>query len=930
VLCLLFFLSGTAALLFETLWFRLAALAFGNSVWASSLVLSSFMAGLALGNAWAARRPPSREGSVRLYARLELTIGLAGLALVLLLPILPEALAPVFRQVIGRPLLLNALRLGGAFALFLAPSTAMGATLPILVKALSVADLDFGRVLGRLYGWNTLGAVAGALAGEGVLLERLGVAGTGVAAAVLNLTAWIVASRLARAWEPGGSQVPTRATSEPSRGAFVLLMAAAVAGACLLAFEVVAFRFLVLYVHGTSLAFAVMLASFLTGIACGGLAASALLRRVPGAFRAAGALALLAGTALVLAYASYDRVARARPEHAAGIGDVALLALPLVFPVSFLSGLFFTAVGRALQDHLGDLTRTTGSLTLANTLGAMLGALVAGFVLLPRLGIERSFFTLAVAYGAVGLGAAWGAPPLRRSWRMATATVAALLVALLATFPFGQMAGRHLDRIVRRLEGPGGATVVAVRESVTETIVYLRRDLLGRPLSYRLITNGFSMAGSGWGDRRYMKAFVYGPLLLQGAPRKALLISYGVGATAQALVDTQSLESIDVVDISRDILEVSRVTAGPGEHHPLDDPRVRVHIEDGRFFLLTTPERFDLITAEPPPPKYAGIGNLYSREYFTLVRDRLVEGGVASYWLPMFLLEPDDGKAIARAFCSAFEDCTLWNASGLNWMLVGTRPGLRSKATPMSGEEWAEGRGAEDRRRLGFETKPWLAATFLGDARFVREWAGGVAPFEDNWPYRLSARVPSQDHLDPDYAAVMDVTGARRRFQESSWVHEVFPKELGAEAESLFEQQGLLNSALLPGGDPWYVRFEDATREGASPHTREILLGTTPDEQHLADEALAEGRGGPVLQYLLGARALAKGDPAEAVRYLGPLQARNPGAERIAQLLAIALCHQGHPDAAAELALRFTSPPLSKGHDFWTGLVARCSPDGGR
>jgi predicted membrane-bound spermidine synthase len=924
VLCLLFFLSGAAALLFETLWFRLATLAFGNSVWASSLVLASFMLGLALGNGWAARRPPSRDGSVRLYARLELTIGMTGLALVLLLPHLSQLLVPAFRPVLDRPVILNALRLGGAFVLLLAPSTAMGATLPILVKALARSRPEFGAVLGRLYGWNTLGAVAGALAGEGLLLERLGIAGTGVAAAVLNLTAWSVASRMASRWPPAEDEVAAVATSGRARRAGALLAAAALAGATLLAFEVLAFRFLLLFAHGTSRAFAVMLAAVLSGIAVGGLAASVLLRHAKSAFRAAGAIAFLAGASVVGAYAGYESVAASRPAHASAMVDVAVLALPLVFPVSFLSGLLFTAIGRALQDHLGDETRTTGMLTLANTLGAMLGSLAGGFVLLPGLGLERSLFVLALVYGVVGACALRGAPPVHRAWRVTTALAAVLLLALLVAFPFGHMKDRHLDRIVRRL-GRDGSYVVAVRESATETIVYLGRDLLGQPLSHRLVTNGFSMAATDWGSRRYMKAFVYVPLLLHGTPRRALLISYGVGATAQALVDTSSLESIDVVDISRDVVEASRLTSPVGAPHPLDDRRIRLHIEDGRFFLLSSPGRFDLITAEPPPPKYAGVGNLYSREYFTLVRDRLNERGVASYWLPVFLLEPGDARAIARAFCAVFEDCSLWAGAGHNWMLVGTRSSPDPAPQDAGTRDWGEGQGGKERRRLGFETPAWLVATFLGDASFLRTWAAGVAPLEDNWPYRLSPRIPRQDRPDAAYAEVMDATAVRRRFQESPWVRRLWAKTLRDEAEALFDQQQWLNAALLRRGHSWYRSFEGAARAGAAAHVRALVLGVTPDELRVAELALARGASGPVLEYYLGALALSRGEAGEAVRQLGPLYARNPRVGRIAELLAIALCHDGRPDAAADLA-RSASATASPGagDGFWTGLATRC------
>ena len=170
-----------------------------------------------------------------------------------------------------------------------------------------------------------------------------------------------------------------------------------------------------------------------------------------------------------------------------------------------------------------------------------------------------------------------------------------------------------------------------------------------------------------------MSLFVHWPLALKPDVSSALLISYGIGITAKTLTNFPELESIEVVDISRDILELSRDVAMFREGHPLDDPRVRVHVEDGRFFLQTVDRSVDLITGEPPPPKSAGIVNLYSREYFHLLRARLAPGGLATYWLPIYQMQPDEGRAIVRAFCDAFPDCTLWTGRGFEWMLAGSR-----------------------------------------------------------------------------------------------------------------------------------------------------------------------------------------------------------------------------------------------------------------
>src|SRR5258705_5888903 len=193
LLSAVFFASGASALILETLWFRQAGLAFGNSIWASSLVLSAFMGGLALGNALVAQAGTRLSNPVRAYAFAEAAVALTGVGLVYLFPFLGAALAPVFRPLLDHPWTLNPLRLLVAFLLLLIPSTAMGVTLPLLTRALLRDERSFGRLLGALYGWNTLGAMVGVLIGEMFLIRRFGVRGTAVTAGGLNLFAAAVA-----------------------------------------------------------------------------------------------------------------------------------------------------------------------------------------------------------------------------------------------------------------------------------------------------------------------------------------------------------------------------------------------------------------------------------------------------------------------------------------------------------------------------------------------------------------------------------------------------------------------------------------------------------------------------------------------------------------------------------------------------------------
>ena len=587
LLCLAFFASGASALLFETLWFRETGLLLGNSVWATSLVTSSFMGGLAIGNALAASRSGRLRRPIASYAVLELAIAVTGVALVYALPNLGSIFAPVFGRLAEDPASLNALRLALAFALLLIPATAMGATLPLLTQALSARDAHFGRVLGRLYGWNTLGGVFGALVGEAWLIERLGLRGTGLVAGSLNLLAGWLALRVAR-----GASEPTLAAPNP-RGATAargLVLAAVLCGGVALALEVLWFRLLLMFVYGTSLAFAVLLAVVLLGVAAGGLLAGSVLRRRPQAALFLPALALLAGTLTVWTYAaSPESLALHGATPIATIGQIALPALALMFPTCALSGLLFTFLGAALRSRGREAAAASGTLALANTLGAMLGAPLAGFVLLPRLGVERSLFGLAAGYAIVAALTLDGDAlrgPSGAGARVSLAVAALAFVGTLALFPFGLMQNRHV-RVALAPWTADGSRVVAEREGLTETIAYLRRALLGETVSTRLVTNGFSMSSTNLSAERYMRLFVYLPVALRPEPKRALLISYGVGMTAKALADTRSLEAVDVVDISRDILELGRIVF-PDGGFPLDDARFSVHVEDGRFFLLTT------------------------------------------------------------------------------------------------------------------------------------------------------------------------------------------------------------------------------------------------------------------------------------------------------------------------------------------------------
>jgi len=796
VLPAIFFLSGCAALVFENLWFYQAGITFGNSVWASSLVLAGFMGGLALGNALAARLRPDRFRAIRAYAMLEFAIGISGLALVMGLPSLTSLLASVFGPVLGSPWIANPLRLGVAFLLLLVPSSAMGATLPVMVSALYRRDPRFGSVLGRLYGWNTLGAVVGALAGDLVLVDLLGVRGTGVAAAGISLSVAGLAMGLSRRYE-GAAEPTAPQTAKPSGAlspaARWLLVAAAIAGFTLLGLEVVWFRFLLHFLFGSSQTFAILLATVLAGIGLGGLLGGRLALSEDRAQRLLPGAAMLTGFVCVVLYWNYPAGPR---EYT--LGPTFVRGLSLMFPVAFLSGVLFTLLGTALKKEVGAETRTAGLLTLANTAGASAGPLLVGFFLLPTFGVDRSVQALSGLYllmGVVILAA--GARPNRLPDAIFTGTAAASLILVLLVFPSGATLESHLRPVIERYTRRPGAEMVAMREGVTETIIYTEVRAFGEPIWHRMVTNGYSMSGTTTEGQRYMKLFVYLPMALNPDAQTALLISYGVGNTAKALTNTVGLESIDVVDISRDVLEMNEIVYPEEGELPLDDPRVTVHVEDGRYYLQTTKKRFDLITGEPPPPKMAGIVTLYTREYFSLVYERLSEGGIVSYWLPAHALSPDDSKSIIRAFCDVFQDCSLWNGAALDWILLGTRGAMGPGSAERFVQQWADPITGPDLEAVAVERPEQLGALFMAGPQDLRELAGDALPLTDDYPKRLSDRPLGWAASVRSYVPWTDEDVTRRRFEESLWLDKVWPTRFRSASSIYILAQSELNRTLI-------------------------------------------------------------------------------------------------------------------------------------
>jgi spermidine synthase len=903
---LLFLLSGISGLLLESLWTYQATLALGSSYWAVTAVLGAFMAGLALGNLLALRRP---VWTLATYAALEGIIMAAGLAALFLLPGLGRLLAPIFGALGEHPGPLNLLRFGISFGVLVLPSTAMGMTLPALAQALGGEHGSFREVLGRLYGLNTLGAVAGVLLGELVLLPKAGVLGTGAIAAALNAAAALGAWRLSRRWKSPAADLPWD-RSVP-RSLWPGFLAVFLAGFALLGLEVIWTRFLALFIPNNSLAFALMLATVLSGIALGGIVGS-----MSWFGRRTGFLVLFgAGLALVASYGGFTLFHRL----GSGFGtpqELLRVGMMLQFPVSFLSGIFFTLAGAEFREKIPSSQASAGLLVLSNTAGGAVGAVAAGLLLVPGLGVEKSFFAVSVIYGvAAGIWflASGGSRP-------ALALGAAAWLAGLLLFPLGRFQNEHLAALAKKWSTGRDTRVQASREGLTETVVYLQAREFGRPLYSRMLTNSFSMSATTVSADRYMRQFVYLPVALHPAPKRALLICFGVGNTARALVRTRELERIDVVDISRDILELSSVLFPDPATHPLRDPRVQVHVEDGRFFLQTRPETWDLITGEPPPPENAGIAGLYSREYFHLLKERLSPGGIATYWLPIDSLSEPASRSIVKAWTEAFETCFLWRGTKQDLILVGLRgPAVRIDERRFAAQ-WEDPATKRDLAEVGLELPEALGTGFVGDGEYLRSICKTAEPAADAFPKRIVAGGPGEKSMYRDW---LDLKASAARFQQSQAVSQLWPAGLREKTLAHFEWEERLEY-LQYSRFPDFERLHRIVTETRLRTPLSWVLGSDRDEERAAQQSEPEIQKGPGPQYHLAVRALADRDFARAAEhFLRTLDAPRPRRIDLA-LCLYALCMAGRKEEAERtLSARWAEAKKANlPSDYWSWMKA--------
>lgn len=668
-----FFLSGMAGLIYQVLWARMLGLLFGSDAVATSVVLAVFMGGLALGSFLGGILADRTRRPLVAYGLAEVAIALFALASGSIIDAAQPALASAY-QAWGTESRWRweATRALVAAATLLPPTTLMGTTLPLIVRHLVGQGMTLGGTTARFYAVNTFGAVTGTVLAGIVLLPAIGLSATTWVAVVTNLAIGIVcvvAGLRARGCAVASPASPgeTRATVDQGRGRGVLL-AIALSGCLALALEVLWTRALAMSFSATVYSFSLMLVCFLLGLFIGSTIIGRRIDRLedPLGLLARFELGLgasVAGVLLVLEVvpAWYGATFRAAAGLSGGsfaafgvIAPLFVSACLLAVPTLFLGGTLPLAV-LAYGRSQGSVGVAVGRVTAANTLGAIVGALAAGFVLIPTLGTELALAAVALAFVANGTWLKWlaGTGARSRDTLGAIAFVGVLsTVALLLPYRpvlnFNQQAGARRIEVLYHAEGHS-QTIDLLRTLKTEA---------SQPVT-SLVIGGNVEADDSLTQRRHFVLKAHLPLMFLERPRDVLIVGLGMGMTLRSTLAHPGVEKVQVVELTR---EVRQAHAWLGEltGHALEDPRVNVRIDDGRTWLQYSDATWDMITADPIHPKVTGVGYLYTREYYQLVRKHLRPHGVVCQWMPLYQLSPRSLRSAMRSFVEVFPHATLW------------------------------------------------------------------------------------------------------------------------------------------------------------------------------------------------------------------------------------------------------------------------------
>ena len=727
---LLLFCSGAAALVYQVLWIKQLSLIAGVEVYSITIAVSAFFAGLALGSAAIGRWADRLSRPLVLYAILETCIAVLGVAGTI-------ALAHAAGPFVAFEARAGFLAWTLPFTLVGVPAFLMGGTLPIAVRSWAPVQERIAGAGGLIYAANTAGGITGALLSSFVFLPSFGVRGTAITASAFNVAA-AVSAFILDIRSPSRSHTaphPVEHHSVPAQARLALALYA-IAGGIALGYEVVWSQAMPQFMSTRVFAISVLLATYLAGLVIGSAIYARLADKVHDSWGVFGLLITAAGLVALFEIAGLSLwqlrlqiefgnllFSATGSEFVRMCAQFLVAALGIVFVPTLLLGAAFPAVLR-LAIGAQRVGRDVGALLALNTAGGIAGTLLTGFLLVPSFGLVHTLGMLAVAAAAVGVLAVMLGSAVSRKIQWAVCILGLIAVAAgILTPP---------DRLARLLlTTRGGADLIFYQESRGATVA-VAEQRTGDNVFRRLYIQGTSNSGDAMPSLRYMRLQAMLPLIIhRGEPKSALVIGFGTGITAGAVLHYPQLQRRVCVELLPAVVRAGALF--PENYGAISDPRLQIRIRDGRQELLGNPEQYDLITLEPPPPSAQGTVNLYSTDFYKLARRRLQPSGLLAQWLPLATQNNEDTRSLVRSFLDAFPYATLWTTELHEMLLIGSLSPIELDVEQIT-SRFSQSGVSTALRSVGISSPAALLATWVMGRDELDRYAGDIDPVTDNRP----------------------------------------------------------------------------------------------------------------------------------------------------------------------------------------------------
>jgi spermidine synthase len=750
-----FVLSGATGLIYEILWARMLGLVFGATTLAVSTVLAAFMGGLALGSALAGKLAPRIRRPIAAYGWIEIGIAVYALLVPLLFRSIDDLYALIWQHLQPGFFTFTLLRFVLSCLLLLVPTTLMGATLPVLAAALLRGASRDSNSVTRLYACNLVGAILGTVVAGFVLLPSFGVRITIMIAAALNIVVGAIAFSIERKTDVSPEVAPAvEQTAVTDRSRF-WLAAAFVSGFVTISTQVAWTRVLTMIIGSSTYAFSIVVALFLIGLAAGAWIVgrkdrSARLRPTMMIVETITALSLLVSLfvlneipALLIRLGFNWKI-----SSWAGLLALQIISATLLILVpAILMGMVMPLVLVWASSNEAGATRVGRSYAV-NTIGAIAGAFITGFVLIPVTSIRFTLlltatlclFVAALAYRPTPQTKL--DPALKRAMAIGAAPLVAIVLFVVAPpMNLADLSIGAYDSLVRVLaqtrEGVAGAEqpagpniheLLMYREGPTAT-VSVRRD----QDTVSMAINGRTNASDSSYDMPTQVMLGQLPVLIAPERRNGLVIGFATGVTLGAMLQSP-IESVTCVELEPATVDGSRYF----EHinnRPLDDPRAHLVIDDARTYLRVTPERYDMIVSEPSHPWVPGVANLFTREFFELGRSRLSEQGIFVQWVQIYQLSTESLRSVLATYQAVFPHVLMFRVGGLNkgkdLLLIGSNQPL---SLDRVAERVADPRISAELARVNLNSEADVRSWFVCDESRLR-------------PAVASARINTDDNM---------------------------------------------------------------------------------------------------------------------------------------------------------------------------------------